>query len=160
MRAAVQFEVPGQLEIVDLVVDNPGPREVLMQVAASGLCHSDLHFLEGKYHTGLPCVLGHEAAGVVLAVGHDVTYLKPGDYVITCLSSFCGTCTYCVTGRPYLCNRQGLERSGDDKPRLSFQGEKVNQFARRGAFAVQRLVHVNSTVVVSKGMHCDKASLV
>ena len=111
MRAAVQFEVPGQLEIVDLVVDDPGPREVLIRVAASGLCHSDLHFLEGKYHTDLPCVLGHEAAGVVQAVGHDVTYLKPGDHVITCLSSFCGTCTFCVTGRPYLCNRQGLERT-------------------------------------------------
>ncbi len=160
MKAAVQFEVPGQLEIVDLAVDNPGPREVLIQVAASGLCHSDLHFLEGKYHTSLPCVLGHEAAGVVLAVGPDVTYLKPGDNVITCLSSFCGTCTYCVTGRPYLCNRQGLERSADEKPRLSFEGEKVHQFARLGAFAEQMLVHENSTVVVSKEMPLDKAALV
>jgi S-(hydroxymethyl)glutathione dehydrogenase/alcohol dehydrogenase len=160
LRAAVQFEVPGQLEIVDLVVDDPGPREVLIQVAASGLCHSDLHFLEGKYHTDLPCVLGHEAAGVVLAVGHDVTYLKPGDHVITCLSSFCGTCRFCVTGRPYLCDRKGLERSADEKPRLSLDGEKVNQFARLGAFAEQMLVHENSTVVVRKDMPLDTAALV
>ena len=160
MRAAVQFDVPGQLEIVDLVVDDPGPREVLIQVAASGLCHSDLHFLEGKYHTDLPCVLGHEAAGVVLAVGHDVTYLTAGDHVITCLSSFCGTCRFCVTGRPYLCDRQGLERTPDEKPRLSFNGEKVSQFARLGAFAEQMLVHENSTVVVSKEMPLDRAALV
>jgi S-(hydroxymethyl)glutathione dehydrogenase/alcohol dehydrogenase len=160
MRAAVQFEVPGQLEIVDLVVDDPGPREVLIQVAASGLCHSDLHFLEGKYHTDLPCVLGHEAAGVVLDVGQDVTYLKPGDHVITCLSSFCGTCKFCVTGRPYLCNRQGLERSPGERPRLSYDGARVNQFARLGAFAEQMLVHENSTVVVSKEMPLDRAALV
>lgn len=160
MRAAVQFEVPGQLEIVDLVVDDPGPREVLIQVAASGLCHSDLHFLEGKYHTDLPCVLGHEAAGVVTAVGRAVTYLRPGDHVITCLSSFCGTCTFCVTGRPYLCNRQGLERTASEPPRLTFDGQKVNQFARLGAFAEQMLVHENSTVVVSKEMPLDKAALV
>jgi S-(hydroxymethyl)glutathione dehydrogenase/alcohol dehydrogenase len=160
MRAAVQFDVPGQLEIVDLVVDDPGPREVLIQVAASGLCHSDLHFLEGKYHTDLPCVLGHEAAGIVLAVGQDVTYLAPGDHVITCLSSFCGTCRFCVTGRPFLCDRQGLERTLDEKPRLAFDGEKVNQFARLGAFAEQMLVHENSTVVVSKEMPLDRAALV
>ncbi len=160
MRAAVQFDVPGQLEIVDLVVDDPGPREVLIQVAASGLCHSDLHFLEGKYHTDLPCVLGHEAAGIVLAVGQDVTYLAPGDHVITCLSSFCGTCRFCVTGRPFLCDRQGLERTPDEKPRLSYDGGKVNQFARLGAFAEQMLVHENSTVVVSKEMPLDRAALV
>jgi len=160
MRAAVQFEVPGQLEIVDLEVDDPGPREVLIQVAASGLCHSDLHFLEGKYHTDLPCVLGHEAAGIVLSVGRDVTYLRPGDHVITCLSSFCGTCAFCVTGRPYLCNRQGLERSPDEKPRLSFDGQRVNQFARLGAFAEQMLVHENSTVTITKEMPLDRAALV
>lgn len=160
MRAAVQFKVPGVLEIVELEIDNPGPREVLIQVAASGLCHSDLHFLEGKYHTNLPCVLGHEAAGIVLAVGQDVTYLAPGDHVITCLSSFCGTCNYCVTGRPYLCNRQGLERSPEDTPRLSFEGQRVNQFARLGAFAEQMLVHENSTVKVRNDMPLDRAALV
>lgn len=160
MRAAVQFEVPGKLEIVDLEVADPAPREVRIQVAASGLCHSDLHFLEGKYHTDLPCVLGHEAAGIVLSVGRDVSYLAPGDHVITCLSSFCGTCKYCVTGRPYLCNRQGLERAAADTPRLSYQGRKVNQFARLGAFAEEMLVHENSTVKVRKDMPLDRAALV
>lgn len=160
MRAAVQFEVPGSLEIVDVEVADPGPREVLIRVAASGLCHSDLHFLEGKYHTDLPCVLGHEASGVVEAVGSDVTYLAPGDHVITCLSTFCGTCKYCVTGRPYLCTRQGLERHSGEPPRLSFEGRKVNQFARLGAFAEQMLVHENSAVKVRPDMPLDQAALI
>jgi S-(hydroxymethyl)glutathione dehydrogenase/alcohol dehydrogenase len=160
MRAAVQFEVPGNLKIVDVEVAEPGPREVLIQVAASGLCHTDLHFLEGKYHTDLPCVLGHEAAGIVQAVGSDVSYLNPGDHVITCLSSFCGTCKYCVTGRPYLCNRIGLERAATDAPRLSYEGSKINQFARLGAFAEQMLVHENSTVKIRNDMPLDRAALV
>lgn len=160
MKAAVQFEVPGRLEIVDVTVDDPGPREVLIDVAASGLCHSDLHFLEGKYHTALPCVLGHEAAGVVVAVGREVVDLQPGDHVITCLSSFCGTCKYCVTGRPFLCNREGLERAEDEPPRLSIDGRRVNQFARLGAFAEQMLVHENSTVKVRRDMPLDRAALV
>jgi S-(hydroxymethyl)glutathione dehydrogenase/alcohol dehydrogenase len=160
MRAAVQFEIPGRLEIVDIDVARPGPREVLIQVAASGLCHSDLHFLEGKYHTDLPCVLGHEAAGIVLDVGRDVIALRSGDHVITCLSTFCGTCAYCVTGRPYLCDRQGLERQADEQPRLSFEGAKVNQFARLGAFAEQMLVHENSTVKIRKDLPLDRAALI
>ncbi len=160
MRAAVQFEVPGDLKIVDLDIAEPGPREVLIRVAASGLCHSDLHFLEGKYHTDLPCVLGHEAAGIVTAVGRDVSYVAPGDHVITCLSSFCGTCKYCVTGRPYLCNRQGLERAANDSPRIAYQGRKVHQFARLGAFAEQMLVHENSMVKVRNDMPLDRAALV
>ena len=144
MKAAVQFEVPGKLEIVEVEIDQPMNHEVLIQTAASGLCHSDLHFLEGKYHTSLPVVLGHEAAGVVIAVGSDVNYVQPGDHVITCLSTFCGSCRYCLLGRPVLCERQGVERSPADRPRLSYQGKEMNQFARLGAFAEQMLVHEHS----------------
>ena len=117
MRAAVQFEMPGQLEIVDVDVANPIGSEVLIDVAASGLCHSDLHFLEGKYSTDLPVVLGHEAAGVVASVGPHVTYVKPGDHVITCLSTFCGSCPMCMRGRPVLCERIGVNREPEEPPR-------------------------------------------
>ena len=65
MRAAVLSEIPGKLEIDDVQIDNPGPREVLIRTVAAGLCHSDLHFMEGKYPWMLPAVLGHESAGVV-----------------------------------------------------------------------------------------------
>ena len=68
---------------------------VLVKTHACGVCHSDLHFIEGLYPTKMPIVLGHEAAGVVEKVGSLVTYVKPGDRVITCLSAFCGTCEFC-----------------------------------------------------------------
>ena len=103
MRAAVLREIPGDLTIEDVDIDAPGPREVLIRTSAAGLCHSDLHFIEGKYPYMLPTVLGHESAGVVEAVGDQVTYVQPGDHVITFLSVFCGECDYCLGGRPTLC---------------------------------------------------------
>src|SRR5690606_38693480 len=103
MRAAVLNSIPGTLEIEDVEIGTPGPREVLVRVAAAGLCHSDLHFMEGKYPYMTPAVLGHESAGVVEAVGDQVTYVKPGDHVITCLSVYCGNCENCLTGHPAIC---------------------------------------------------------
>ena len=103
MKAAVLFEVNKPLQIEDVSVPNPGPREVLVRTRVAGLCHSDLHFMEGLYPHPLPAVLGHESAGIVEKVGSDVTYVQPGDHVVTCLSVFCGTCDNCTTGRPVLC---------------------------------------------------------
>ena len=94
MKAAV-FHAPNTpLTIEDVSLQKPGSREVLIRTKAAGLCHSDLHFIEGLYPHPVPSVLGHESAGVVEAVGSDVTYVKPGDHVVTCLSVFCGTCDY------------------------------------------------------------------
>ena len=80
------------MTIESVEIDKPKRNEVLVRTRVSGLCHSDLHFMEGKYPTPVPAVLGHEAAGVVEAVGEDVTHVKPGDHVVTCLSVFCGHC--------------------------------------------------------------------
>src|SRR6202012_5054755 len=103
MKAAVLREVGQPLQIEQVQINKPGPHEVLIRTAAAGLCHSDLHFMEGLYPHPLPAVLGHESAGVVEQVGSDVTYVNPGDHVVTCLSVFCGTCDNCSTGRPVLC---------------------------------------------------------
>src|SRR5207248_945598 len=103
MQAAVLREIPSELVIDDVDVDTPGPGEVLVRTVAAGVCHSDLHFVEGKYVYPTPAVLGHESAGIVEAVGRDVTYVSPGDHVITCLSAFCGECEYCLSGHPSLC---------------------------------------------------------
>ncbi|MEL7158704.1 MAG: alcohol dehydrogenase catalytic domain-containing protein, partial [Actinomycetota bacterium] len=92
MKAAVLTEQPGDLVIEDLAIDKPGPGEVLLQTVGAGLCHSDLHFMEGLFRTQLPIVLGHESAGIVQAVGDGVDYVKPGDHVVACLSIFCGQC--------------------------------------------------------------------
>src|SRR6202008_4869479 len=86
MKAAVMREVGKPLQIEDVQIDKPGPKEVLIRTAAAGVCHSDLHFLQGDFTTPLPTVLGHEAAGVVQAVGTDGRTGKPGDHVISCLS--------------------------------------------------------------------------
>src|SRR6516225_11109018 len=92
MKAAVLHAPNQPLTIEEIALTKPGPREVLLRTAFAGLCHSDLHFIEGLYPHPRPCVLGHESAGIVEAVGEGVTYVKPGDHVITCLSVFCGTC--------------------------------------------------------------------
>jgi Zn-dependent alcohol dehydrogenase len=106
MRAAVLESIPGHLSILNVTVNKPGPGEVLVRTAAAGLCHSDLHFMEGLYPHPVPSVLGHESAGVVEAVGEGVTYVQPGDHVITCLSAYCGGCEYCLTGRLSICNNR------------------------------------------------------
>jgi S-(hydroxymethyl)glutathione dehydrogenase/alcohol dehydrogenase len=98
MKAAV-FHGPGlELTIEDVDIDTPAPREVLLRTAAMGVCHSDLHFIEGLYPTKTPGILGHEVAGIVEAVGSQVEYVRPGDHVIACLSVFCGQCSFCLSG--------------------------------------------------------------
>ncbi|HEY5014634.1 MAG TPA: alcohol dehydrogenase catalytic domain-containing protein, partial [Acidimicrobiia bacterium] len=103
MRAAVLRETPGWLEIDDLVVDGPGPNEVLVRTAAASACHSDLHHMHGGLRHPLPVVMGHESAGVVEAVGAEVRDVAPGDHVVTCLSVFCGHCDHCLGGRAFRC---------------------------------------------------------
>ena len=98
MKAAVLREQNKPMEIEEVQISKPGPREVLVRPVAAGVCHSDLHFLDGSYPYMLPTILGHESAGVVEQVGSDVTYVKKGDHVITCLSAFCGHCNKCLTG--------------------------------------------------------------
>src|SRR3954447_18018166 len=161
MRAAVLREIPGKLEIADNVqIDKPGPREVLIHTAAAGLCHSDLHFMEGKYPWLTPVVLGHESAGVVEAVGDQVSYVQPGDHVITCLSVFCGHCENCLSGRPSICESVETQRDLEAPQRLTKDGETVWQFLNMSSFAEQMLVHEHGVVEISKDMPLDKAALI
>ncbi len=160
MKAAVLKKIPGELEIEDVGIDKPGPREVLIRTSAAGVCHSDLHFLDGKYIYPTPCVLGHESAGVVEAVGEQVTYVSPGDHVITCLSVFCGHCEYCLTGRPALCRSREMARPGDAPPRLAQDGNSVHQFLSLSSFAEQMLVHEHAIVKIRPEMPLDRAALI
>jgi S-(hydroxymethyl)glutathione dehydrogenase/alcohol dehydrogenase len=160
MHAAVLHEVPGDLVIEDLDVDKPGPRELLVRTATAGVCHSDLHFMEGKWPSVTPAVLGHESAGVVEAVGDEVTYVKPGDHVITCVSVFCGECEACLTGHPALCRAPGPRRDESAPPRLTLKGKPVMQFAQLGSFAEQMLVHERAVVKIPEDIPLDRAALV
>src|SRR5690348_9409308 len=130
MKAAV-FHGPKQpLTIEQVDIDDPLEHEVLVRTAATGVCHSDLHFVDGFYPYPAPAVLGHEAAGVVEKVGKAVTYLKAGDHVIACTSVFCGYCEECMSGHPNRCtNRHATQRPKEGKPRLSLKGQPVGQFA-------------------------------
>ena len=162
MKAAVLNEIPGELEISEVGIDKPGPREVLIHTSAAGLCHSDLHFMEGKYPYMTPAVLGHESAGVVEAVGSDVSYVQPGDHVITCLSVFCGHCSYCIEGRLSLCSNKDVEcnRGPDETPRLTIDGDTAWQFLNLSSFAEQMLVHEHAIVKIREDMPLDRASLI
>ena len=160
MKAAVLHEVNQPLQMEDIDVALPGPREVLVRTKASGVCHSDLHFVEGLYTTTMPVVLGHEAAGIVEAIGSQVNYVSPGDRVICCLSVFCGQCERCTTGRPVLCSRTGLVRGQDEAPRLSQGGASVTQFANLGAYAEMMLVHENSLVKIEQDIGFEQMALI
>ena len=161
MRAAVLRSSPGKLEIEDVSLDAPGPREVVVRTVAAGLCHSDLHFMEGKFPCPLPTVLGHESAGVVEAVGDQVSYVRPGDHVITCLSVYCGACEYCLTGHLSLCDQKAAtQRPAEGPQRLSQDGAEMWQFFNLSSFAEQMLVHEHALVKITKDMPLDRAALI
>ncbi len=160
MKAAVLRTIPGKLTIEDVDVDVPGPREVLVQTKAAGVCHSDHHYLTGAYDTPLPTVMGHESAGVVEAVGDQVTYVSPGDHVITSLSVFCGHCAFCLSGRMALCPHLDTIRPPGTAPRLSQQGETIHQYADVSSFAEQLLVHEHAVVKIAPEMPLPQAALI
>lgn len=162
MKAAVLVEPGKPLEIQNLTVSKPGPHEVLIRTAACGLCHSDLHFIEGAYPHPLPAVPGHEAAGIVEAVGSEVRTVKVGDAVVTCLSAFCGHCEFCVTGRMSLCLGADTRRGPGAAPRLTRtdDGSTVNQMLNLSAFAEQMLVHEHACVAITPDMPLDRAAVI
>ncbi len=159
MKAAVLHQ-PGQtLTIEDVQIARPGPREVLVRTAVTGLCHSDLHFIDGVFPHPLPLVLGHEAAGIVEDVGSDVTYVRAGDPVVLCLSVFCGHCRHCLTGHPAMCDTPEVNLPPGVSRRLSWQGETLHQFYNTSTFAEQVLVHEHALVKVRPDMPLDRAAL-
>ena len=160
MKAAVLNEVRKPLQIEELSVSKPRSREVLVRTVAAGVCHSDLHFQNGSYPYPMPCVLGHESAGIVEQVGSDVVYVKPGDHVITCLSAFCGHCEYCLTGHMSLCQEPELQRGFDDEPRLARNGDAVAQFLNLSSFAEYMLVHEHAVAKIRPDMPLDRAALI
>jgi len=162
MKAAVMRAQNAPLELEELNIDDPGPGEVLVKTAASGICHSDLHVIEGGLPLPPPCVLGHEPAGIVEKVGPGVTSVAEGDHVIACLSRYCGTCKFCTGGRPYLCIAGFTGRPGGNlKPALTdANGEPVMQFTSLSSFAEKMLTTEMSVVKIRDDMPLDRACLI
>jgi len=154
MQAALLTEPfsPFQIETVDLAPPKAG--EVLVKVAASGVCHSDWHVVQGKTPYPMPIVTGHEGAGIVEAVGAGVSRVQPGDHVTLSFRPDCGDCFYCLQGKPNLCEtftpslRAGLQRDGTS--RLSWRGAPVYIFTGVGCFAEYVVVPMQGGVLSRK----------
>lgn len=137
IKAAVLHEIKKPLRIDTLLLDDPDPHEVLIEVRAAGLCHSDLNYMDGLYPRPLPCVIGHEAAGVVVAVGSHVSRLKPGDHVIPLFSPECRECENCTSGKTNVCKEFFAMNS---RPRMTtLSGEPMNR-ATLGTTATHALL--------------------
>jgi S-(hydroxymethyl)glutathione dehydrogenase/alcohol dehydrogenase len=160
--AAVFRQVHAPLTIEQVEIDQPWEREVLVRTAATGVCHSDLHVVDGagRFPLDRPIVLGHEGAGVVEAVGAGVTTVRPGDHIVACLSGFCGSCPQCLSGHPNLCTGGLVTRPDQAAPRLSQNGQPLRQFIGISSYAEKMLLHENSIVRIDPDLPLDKAALV
>src|SRR5271165_4491551 len=161
-NAAVFRKVHEPLTIEPVELDKPWGREVLVRTVATGVCHSDLHVVDGlgRFPLDRPFVLGHEGAGIVLEVGADVTTVRPGDHVVACLSGFCGTCPQCLSGHPNVCTGGIVARPESATPRVSQDGTPCRTFAGIGSYAEHMLLHENSIVRIDPDVPLDRAALV
>ena len=159
-RAAVIQDVGGGFTPAEIELDDPVGREVLVDVRAAGLCHTDLTMAHADLGIPLPAVFGHEVAGVVAAVGPDATGVAVGDHVVGCLVQHCGTCDRCRAGRATLCRNPGSTlRPPDAPPRLTRDGAPVHQMVGIGGFAERVLVDERQLVVVSRELPFAQAAL-
>ncbi|HEX8032683.1 MAG TPA: Zn-dependent alcohol dehydrogenase [Ktedonobacterales bacterium] len=160
-RAAVLHAYDQPLTIEEIALDDPGTGEVIVRLAACGVCHSDLHMIGATFKTPLPVVLGHEGAGVVEAIGPGVRDVQPGDHVVLAWIPSCGRCRYCASGRPALCSdRQGVERHGSP-PRLhTSDGEDIHQFLDVSGFAERVLVREEGVIPIPQDVPLEIAALV
>jgi S-(hydroxymethyl)glutathione dehydrogenase / alcohol dehydrogenase len=161
MRAAVMRANDAPLELEEVRIDDPRPGEVLVRTVASGICHSDLTVIEGGLPVPPPCILGHEPAGIVEAVGEGVHDVAPGDHVIGCVTVWCGTCRFCTDGRPYLCLSQYVGRPASKPPRRTEPGgAPIGQFANLSSFAERMLCPERALVKIRDDMPLDRACLI
>ncbi|MCC3329769.1 S-(hydroxymethyl)mycothiol dehydrogenase [Nocardia abscessus] len=137
VRGVVARSKGAPVEIVDVVIPDPGPHDVVVRVQACGVCHTDLHYREGGINDDFPFLLGHEAAGVVETVGAAVTHVAEGDYVILNWRAVCGECRACKRGRPWYCFDS---RNASQKMTLA-DGTELTPALGIGAFVDKTLVH-------------------
>lgn len=164
MKVAVLYKPETLFVIEDVELESPQAGEVLINMAASGVCHSDWHVVSAATRHPLPVVLGHEGAGIVEAVGEGVTRVEPGDHVILNWAPDCGECFYCLRGKPNLCETfVGPIWAGtmlDGTTRLSLDGETVYHFSGLATFAEQAVVPQETCIPIRKDVPLKAASLV
>jgi S-(hydroxymethyl)glutathione dehydrogenase / alcohol dehydrogenase len=159
MKALVLNALGRGFDLEDVDIAAPMGREVLVEVRASGLCHTDLLFATHDF-VPMPAVLGHEVAGIVAAVGSDVTQLRAGDHVVGSLAQSCGACARCLSGRSFQCKHpESTLRRPTDAPRLSRNGVALFQGFGLGGFAERALIHENQLALVPKELPFAQAAL-
>jgi NDMA-dependent alcohol dehydrogenase len=162
-RAAILWGLGEPWSVEDVELDDPRAGEVMVKLAASGLCHSDEHLITGDIPIPFPVVGGHEGAGVIHKVGPGVTDLEVGDHVVLAFIPSCGKCRYCTTGHSNLCDLGAgivLGPQLDGTYRFHARGEDVGQMCILGTFCPYTVVHQDSLVKIDKGIPLDKAALV
>jgi S-(hydroxymethyl)glutathione dehydrogenase/alcohol dehydrogenase len=164
MKAAVFYGVGEPLRIEDLEIPKPQQGEVLVKVAATGMCSTDAAVLSGAMPVPPPIVLGHESAGIVEEIGPGVTTVKPGDHVVMFVMPSCGKCSCCISGQPYLCKPASeVIMAGtmmDGTTRLSKpEGEVVHSYFSQGSFAEYAVVHELAAVKIPDDVPLEKACI-
>jgi len=162
MKAAV-FDGT-QMEIADVDLAPPGPGEVLVDIAAAGVCHSDLHVFRGEWEVPIPLVMGHEGSGIIAALGEGVTGLAVGDHVVLSWVPNCGNCRYCLLGRPAQCQVAAQVAEGgflyDQVSRLSQGGRMIHHYLGVSSFAQQAVVPQSGAIKVRSDAPLDLIALI
>lgn len=163
IRAAVLTEPNQPLQVDEVELAGPGPGEVRVRVGAAGVCHSDLHYMQGSLPHPLPVVLGHEGAGTVIEVGPGVGGTAPGDRVVLLWRTSCGHCGYCSSGRPHLCPAGARLRIrgtlADGTSRLSRHGGALHHFLGVSCFAEEAVVPQEGVVPVPDDVPLEIAAV-
>jgi S-(hydroxymethyl)glutathione dehydrogenase/alcohol dehydrogenase len=162
-KAAILFAVGQKLDVREVEVEPPRSGEVLIQMAAGGVCHSDLHVMTGHLAAQLPAILGHEGSAIVAEVGPGVTSVKRGDHVIPLWRLSCGVCEYCSGGRPALC-AEGTQirmtgRLLDGTTRFKLDGVEIKHFAGVSSFSEYSVVPANAVLKIPDDFPLDRAAL-
>ncbi len=155
VRGVVSLAKGEPVRVETVLVPDPGPGEALVQVQACGVCHTDLHYREGGINDDFPFLLGHEASGVVEAVGDGVTEVAPGDFVILNWRAVCGQCRACKRGRPWYC----FNTHNAAQPMTLQDGTKLSPALGIGAFAEKTLVHAGQCTKVDPSVRPEVAGL-
>jgi S-(hydroxymethyl)glutathione dehydrogenase/alcohol dehydrogenase len=164
LRAAVCYQNDQPVEVEEVTIDEPERNEVLVRMAASGVCHSDLSVITGIMPAKLPCVLGHEGAGTVERLGDGVEHLKEGDRVLLSWVTPCGVCYYCRIGNPHLCDVgaqiNSTHRQADGTTRVHRNGADLQAFCGLGALAEMVVAPATACVKLPDDAPLDKAALI
>jgi S-(hydroxymethyl)glutathione dehydrogenase/alcohol dehydrogenase len=161
-KAAILWETGAPWSVEEIELDPPGPGEVLVKLAASGMCHSDEHVVTGDLPFQLPMIGGHEGAGVVQQVGEGVSWLSPGDHVVFGFVPSCGRCPSCSTGHQSLCDLGALIGIGlqvDGTSRHHAQGHDLGIMCILGTFAQHTVVNEASCIKIDNDVPLDRACL-